>query len=256
MSSLWEPEGMVKVRIDARDMHYTPLNQAIRQAVAAGVTEIEIDHVMGQRFIADGLRGDATITIHGVPGGDLGMFMSGPTCIVYGNCEHAPGNTMDSGKIIIHGSAGDAVAHSMRGGKIFVRDDIGYRGGIHMKQYLEKRPILVIGGSARAFLGEYMAGGLILILGRKSGRPVLDRGLGSGIHGGKIVIRGGLDEVYLGVGATVNELPDDEMTEIMPLIHEFSGYFGLDGEEFLHDRYFRVTPASARPFANKYSWEV
>lgn len=247
---------MAKVSIDARQMHYTPLNQVIRQAVAAGATEIEIDHVMGQRFIADGLRGDVTITIHGVPGGDLGMFMSGPTCIIHGNCEHAPGNTMDAGKIIIHGSAGDAVAHSMRGGKIFVRDDIGYRGGIHMKQYLEKRPILVIGGSARAFLGEYMAGGLILILGRKTGRPAIDRGLGSGIHGGKIVIRGGLDEINLGVGATVSELPDTEMTEIIPLIREFSGYFGLEGEEFLNDRYFRVTPASARPFASKYSWEV
>jgi glutamate synthase domain-containing protein 3 len=145
---------MAQVCIDARGMHYTPLNQAIRQAVAAGATDIEINYVMGQRFIADGLRGEVTITINGVPGGDLGMFMSGPTCVVHGNCEHAPGNTMDAGKIIIFGSAGDAVAHSMRGGKIFVRDDIGYRGGIHMKQYMEKRPFLVIGGSARAFLGE------------------------------------------------------------------------------------------------------
>jgi len=247
---------MVSVRIDARKMHYTPLNQAIRQAVAAGATEIEIDHVLGQRFIADGLRGDVTITIHGVPGGDLGMFMSGPTCIVYGNCEHAPGNTMDAGKIIIHGSAGDAVAHSMRGGKIFVRDDIGYRGGIHMKQYLEKCPILVIGGSARAFLGEYMAGGLILILGKHTSRPGIDRGIGSGIHGGKIVIRGGLDEINLGVGATVSELPDHEMTEIIPIIEEFSRYFGIDAEKFLNDRYFQLTPASARPFANKYTWDL
>jgi len=247
---------MTQVRIDARKMHYTPLNQAIRQAVAAGATEIEIDHVMGQRFIADGLRGDVIITIHGVPGGDLGMFMSGPTCIVYGNCEHAPGNTMDAGKIIIHGSGGDAVAHSMRGGKIFVRDDIGYRGGIHMKQYLEKRPILVIGGSARAFLGEYMAGGLILILGKNTSQPSIDRGIGSGIHGGKIVIRGGLDENNLGVGAIMSELPSHEMTDIIPLVREFSEYFGIDAEEFLNDRYFRVIPASSRPFANKYTWEV
>ena len=73
------------VRIDARGMHYTPLNRAIREAVASGATEIELDNVMGQRFIADGLKGEVTITIHGVPGGDLGMFMSGPTCIVHGN---------------------------------------------------------------------------------------------------------------------------------------------------------------------------
>ncbi|NYT21095.1 MAG: hypothetical protein GKC07_04755 [Methanomicrobiales archaeon] len=244
------------VRIDARGMHYTPLNRAIREAVASGATEIVLDNVMGQRFIADGLRGDVTITIHGVPGGDLGMFMSGPTCIVHGNCEHAPGNTMDAGQIIIHGSAGDAVAHSMRGGKIFVRDNIGYRGGIHMKQYLEKRPILVIGGSARAFLGEYMAGGLILVLGKEDDRPRIDRGIGSGIHGGMIVIRGGIDEENLGVGAMMSELSPGEMSGIEPFVREFSGNFGLDPDTFLNDRYFRVSPASARPFASKYTWEV
>jgi glutamate synthase domain-containing protein 3 len=235
-------------------MHYTPLNQAIRSAVAAGAEEIILDHVMGQRFIADGLRGDVTIIINGVPGGDLGMFMSGPTCIIHGNCEHAPGNTMDAGKIVIHGSAGDAVAHSMRGGKIFVRDDIGYRGGIHMKQYQDKRPVLVVGGSARAFLGEYMAGGLILVLGKQSDRPEIDRGIGSGIHGGRIVIRGGLDESVLGVGAKLSELPG--MEEIAPFIKEYSEHFGIDPELFLNDRYVTVIPASSRPFASKYTWEV
>jgi glutamate synthase domain-containing protein 3 len=244
------------LRIDARGMHYTPLNRAIREAVSSGVTKIILDHVMGQRFIADGLRGEVTITIHGVPGGDLGMFMSGPTCIVYGNCEHAPGNTMDAGQIIIHGNAGDAVAHSMRGGKIFVRDNIGYRGGIHMKQYLEKRPVLIVGGSARAFLGEYMAGGLIVVLGRDGVRPEIDRGIGSGIHGGMIVIRGGVEEENLGVGAKMSELSREELTGITPVISEFSRHFRLDPEDFLNDRYFKVTPASARPFASKYTWEV
>ncbi|HDS63983.1 MAG TPA: hypothetical protein ENN52_07680, partial [Methanofollis liminatans] len=121
------------VHIDAADLHYTPLNKQIRAAVRDGETEIVIDHVLGQRFIADGLVGEVTITVNGVPGGDLGMFMRGPTLVVHGNADHAPGNTMDGGTIVVHGSAGDAVAHSMRGGKVFVRDDIGYRGGIHMK---------------------------------------------------------------------------------------------------------------------------
>lgn len=247
---------MDAIRIDARSMHYTPLNQAIRSAVAAGAREIILDHVMGQRFIADGLKGEVTITINGVPGGDLGMFMSGPTCIVHGNCEHAPGNTMDAGKIIIHGNAGDAVAHSMRGGEIFVRDDIGYRGGIHMKQYRDKRPVLVVGGSARAFLGEYMAGGLILVLGKESDRPEIDRGIGSGIHGGHILIRGGLDEGVLGVGAKLSLVADQGMEEIAPLVREYCAYFGLDPGPFLEDRYLKVAPASSRPFASKYTWEV
>jgi glutamate synthase domain-containing protein 3 len=243
------------VRIDAENVHYTALNRQIRKAVNEGAREIEIDHVLGQRFIADGLRGNVTIRIHGTVGGDLGMFMSGPTCIVYGNCDHAPGNTMDSGTIIIHGSAGDAVAHSMRGGKILVKGDIGYRGGIHMKQFIEKCPTLVVGGSARAFLGEYMAGGRILILGLGGRDAVDERGIGSGIHGGEIVVRGVVDEWNLGVGAMMHRCTPDEKERIMPLIREYSGHFGTNPDELLESDYTRIVPASTRPFANKYTWE-
>ncbi|HOP66857.1 MAG: hypothetical protein KO173_01695 [Methanoregulaceae archaeon] len=246
---------MKTVTIDASGLHYTPLNQEIRQAVKDGADEIIVQHVMGQRFIADGLAGNVTIRIEGVPGGDLGMFMNGPTCIVFGNCDHAPGNTMDAGRIIIHGSAGDAVAHSMRGGEIYVRDDIGYRGGIHMKQYREKRPTLVVGGTTRAFLGEYMAGGLILVLGRTSTRPIRERGVGSGIHGGKIIIRGDLDDRYLGVGARKLPLEKDDMEEIYPLIRNYAACFDIDPEPFNDDAYIQVVPSSSRPFAGKYTWE-
>jgi glutamate synthase domain-containing protein 3 len=242
-------------RIDARDLTYTRLNQLLRAAVAAGKKEIEIDHVLGQRFIADGLKGDVLITITGVPGGDLGMFMSGPTCIVHGNAEHAPGNTMDAGLIVIHGSAGDAVAHSMRGGKVYVRDDIGYRGGIHMKEYDTKRPILLVGGSSRAFLGEYMAGGLIVVLGL-DGRPAApERGIGSGIHGGEIYLRGDVPDYLLGVGATKKPAGAPDKERIAPFVREFAGHFGMDAGEILSGDFVRITPASSRPFANKYTWE-
>jgi glutamate synthase domain-containing protein 3 len=244
------------VRVDAREIHYTPLNQMIRRAVADGVTEIVIDNVLGQRFIADGLRGDGvTITINGVPGGDLGMFMSGPTLIVHGNADHAPGNTMDRGCIVIHGSAGDAVGHSMRGGRIYVRDDIGYRGGIHMKQYMEKRPVLVVGGSARAFLGEYMAGGLLIVLGLTGIPPLSERGVGSGIHGGEIFVRGNVPDNILGVGAKQKPASDDEKHTIAPVVRDYASRFSLDPTPLLASDYTRIVPASTRPFANKYTWE-
>jgi glutamate synthase domain-containing protein 3 len=243
-----------KVVIDAEGMHYTPLNRMIRQAVADGADEIILENVLGQRFIANGLRGDATITVHGVPGGDLCMFMSGPTCIVHGNADHAPGNTMNAGKVVIHGSAGDAVAHSMRGGTVFIRDNIGYRGGIHMKQYEEKRPILVVGKNAQSFLGEYMAGGLLIVLGT-DGSTYAGRGVGSGIHGGEIIIRGDVDESLLGVGAKKLPLTDDDRKRIAPVIRDFAEAFGLDPEPLINAEYTRIVPASARPFAGKYTWE-
>jgi glutamate synthase domain-containing protein 3 len=246
---------MTTVRIDAQGLHYTALNQQIRKAVADGVNEIIIDNVMGQRFIADGLKGNVTLVINGVPGGDLAMFMSGPTCIVYGNCDHAPGNTMDAGCIVVHGSTGDAVAHSMRGGRIFVRDNIGYRGGIHMKEYQEKCPILVVGGYARAFLGEYMAGGKIIVLGIGGGPAVSERGIGSGIHGGEILIRGEVDDRYLGVGAKKQHGTPQDIARITPLLRGFAMYFGIDPEPLIDSSYTRISPASNRPFANKYTWE-
>jgi glutamate synthase domain-containing protein 3 len=247
---------MTPVRIDARGIHYTPLNQKIRAAIAEGAREIVIDNVLGQRFIGDGIRGDdVTITINGVPGGDLGMFMSGPTIIVHGNADHAPGNTMDKGKLIIHGSAGDAVAHSMRGGRVYVRDNIGYRGGIHMKQYREKRPVLVVGGAARAFLGEYMAGGLLIVLGLNGVTPVAERGTGSGIHGGEILVRGTVDDRVLGVGAKQMPATQEQKALISPILEDFAAIYRIDAGPLLAAEYTRITPASARPFANKYTWE-
>jgi glutamate synthase domain-containing protein 3 len=236
-------------------MHYTPLNRRIREAVAGGADEIVLEHVLGQRFIANGITGKVHITIHGVPGGDLGMFMNGPTCIVHGNCDHAPGNTMDGGRIVIHGGAGDAVAHSMRGGEIFVRDNIGYRGGIHMKEYRNKRPALVVGGHARAFTGEYMAGGILIVLGIGKDKAVDERGIGSGIHGGEIFIRGEVDEHHLGVGAMKKPFGDEERERIRPYIEEFGTLFGIDSAPLVTAGFTRIAPASARPFANKYTWE-
>jgi len=242
--------------IDASGLHYTPLNAMIRKMIGEGKKKIVINNVCGQRFIGDGIKGDdIEITVNGVPGGDLGMFMSGPTLIIHGNCEHAPGNTMDSGRIIIHGSSGDATAHSMRGGEIFVRDDIGYRGGIHMKEYYGKRPVLVVGGKAGSFMGEYMAGGLLIVLGKGNGSPVTGKGTGSGIHGGRIIIRGKVEEKKLGVGAKIEALNEDDRKDLEKYLGEYCRFFDCDFERLKSSEYTKIVPASARPFAGKYCWE-
>ena len=45
---------MKTTRIDAKGIHYTPLNQKIRAAIADGAGEIILDNVLGQRFIGSG----------------------------------------------------------------------------------------------------------------------------------------------------------------------------------------------------------
>ncbi len=146
--------------IDAREMDFQALGRAVRGCADRRLT---IENCGGQRFIASGL-GEKEIDLYGVPGNALGAYLNGAVIIVHGNAQDAVGDTMNAGEIIIHGSAGDAPGYALRGGRILIRDNAGYRAGIHMKAYKDRVPVMVIGKSAGSFLGEYQAGGRIIVL--------------------------------------------------------------------------------------------
>ena len=147
------------MRIDAAGLHYRDLNHRVREAAAAGETDLILDNVNGQRYIGAALDGGLRLTINGVPGNDLAVFMDGAEITVNGNAQDATANSMNRGAVIVRGNAGDIVGYAMRGGKIYVKGNVGYRVGIHMKSYGQQFPVIIFGGCARDFLGEYMAGG-------------------------------------------------------------------------------------------------
>ncbi|MFA7329340.1 MAG: hypothetical protein WC081_07560, partial [Candidatus Ratteibacteria bacterium] len=126
------------VQIDALNLTHRILNENLRRAIVSGETEVRLKNVLGQRFIAAGLRNKVRIEINGTAGNDLAVFMDGPEIYLRGNGEDGVGNTISGGKIAIFGDSGDLLGHSARGGKIFVRGDIGWRGGIHAKSYQDK----------------------------------------------------------------------------------------------------------------------
>ena len=97
-------------------------------------------------------------------------------------------NTMNDGKLIVHGNCGDIMGYAMRGGEVYIQGYVGYRAGIHMKEYMDKIPLVVVGTKAGDFLGEYMAGGRIVVLGLGLGKdePVAGKFFGTGMHGGKM----------------------------------------------------------------------
>ncbi len=146
--------------INAKELDYKVLNDAIRKADG----KCTITNCCGQRFIATGMS-DKDIIIEGIPGNALGAYLNGAVITVNANAQDAVGDTMNEGTIVIHGNIGDAAGYAMRGGKIYVKGDAGYRAGIHMKAYEDKVPVMVIGGAAGSFLGEYQAGGIIVVLG-------------------------------------------------------------------------------------------
>jgi glutamate synthase domain-containing protein 3 len=183
----------------------------------------------------------------------LGAFMKGANITVHGNVQDGCGNTMDHGQIVVHGRAGDLVGHSMRGGKIFIRDDAGYRVGIHMKEYIGKRPSIVIGGTAQDFLGEYMAGGVLVVLGLNMKEKVHNaRFVGTGMHGGAMYIRG--EVRHLGEEVAVTELNEEDHKLLKSLVEEFCGYYGLNAEKILESKFNKLIPVSSRPYGNLYAY--
>jgi glutamate synthase domain-containing protein 3 len=244
------------MKIDASGVFYRQLNARLRDAVSNGAQRIELKNVYGQRYIGTGLNRPVEIEIFGTPGGDLGAFMDGPRITVHGNAQDGCGNTMNDGEIVIHGHAGDIIGLSARGGKIFVRDDVGYRAGIHMKEYGDKKPTLVIGGTAQDFLGEYMAGGILILLGLNlsEGQRHKANFIGTGMHGGVIYLRGSLEGYQLGKEVGVAELEEKGYHIILKFIGEFASHFGYDAEEILKHRFTKLFPRWLRPYGRLYAY--
>ncbi|MFP4640868.1 MAG: hypothetical protein ACLFPU_01630 [Dehalococcoidia bacterium] len=245
-----------KVSLDVSELTYRQLNAVLRQMVSNGVEEINLHNVYGQRYIGTDLDNPVTIEINGVPGNDLGAFMDGPRIIVRGNAQDGCGNTMNGGEIVIHGHAGDATGLSARGGKIFVRDSIGYRGAIHMKEYGDRRPVLVVGGSAQDFFGEYIAGGTAILLGLNltEGESHKARFLGTGMHGGVIYLRGSVDESRLGREVGIAPLEESDFEIIRGFVAEFATLFGYDPTAILEGQFIKLVPRSLRPYGRIYAY--
>jgi len=244
------------VTIDAKDILYRELNAKLRQVVSNGTQKIELRNVYGQRYIGTDLDKPVEIEIFGTPGNDLGAFMDSPRIVVHGNAQDGCGNTMNNGEIIIHGHAGDILGLSARGGKIFVREDVGYRAGIHMKEYQDKKPIVVIGGTAQDFLGEYMAGGIMILLGLnfKEGERHKTNFIGTGMHGGVIYMRGAVQEFQLGKEIGVTELNEDDYLVLKKLVGEFASYFNYNTEEILKHKFIKLFPLYLRPYGRLYAY--
>jgi len=240
--------------IDATGVYYRDLNRLLRSLDGNGIEKVEICNVYGQRYIGTDLDDHLNIDIYGTPGNDLGAFMNGVNITVHGNVQDGCGNTMDHGTIVVHGRAGDLVGHSMRGGKIFIRDDAGYRVGIHMKEYVDKRPAIVIGGTAQDFLGEYMAGGVLVVLGTNMKGEIRHdaRFVGTGMHGGTIYIRGGVR--HLGEDVAAKELNEADRQILGGLVDEFCSHYGLDAEKILESKFSKLVPVSSRPYGNLYAY--
>ncbi len=236
--------------ITAGFMEYEALNKAVRSMEDDQIT---IEQANGQRYIGSALM-DKHLFIKGTAGNALGCFLDGGTITVYGNGQDATGDTMNDGKIVIHGSCGDGTGYAMRGGSIYIRDSSGYRSGIHMKAYQEKQPLLIIGDRAGSFLGEYQAGGTIIVLGRnQDGRPPVGYFCGTGMHGGTMYLRCDTLPVSLPKQVSARDAVDSDKQVLSCLLDEYCTIFSFDKQMLLASHFFVLQANSAAPYRMLYT---
>ncbi|MBS4008806.1 MAG: hypothetical protein KGZ45_10360 [Clostridium sp.] len=244
--------------IESKGIDYRKLNEMVRVLLSQGERHIILKGVRGQRYIAAGLtEGDLLLEVEGVPGEDLAFCLGGPQVIVHGHGQNAIANTMDSGTVVVHGMGGDALAYGMRGGRLFIRDNVGYRVGIHMKEYREMKPTVVIGGTAGDFLGEYMAGGTLIVLNRQNEQASVcgqaEKTLATGIHGGEIYIFNYDVPAYLpGIGARLLSPSREDEERVRRLTEEYCAHFGFDPAPFIEREFVKIIPSDSRPFHKFY----
>ncbi len=240
--------------IEAGLTRYEKVNEDIKTALEKK-KNVVVKDVNGQRYIGCALDEGKKITVYGTPGNDMACYLNGGTVEVFGNCQDAVGNTMNGGEIIVHGHSGDAMGYGMRDGQIYIENNVACRGGIHMKEFREMRPVLVIGQNAGSFLGEYMAGGTIVLLGlnMKRGEKLFGTHCASGMHGGKIFVRGSFPKENLSENIKVANLDENDIKELKAYVKKYCKYFDADFDLIMSKPFKKLIPATSRPYANLYT---
>lgn len=234
--------------IDASMLDFRQLNAAIRDCTG----DAAVTGCSGQRFIGAGLERGKLI-LSGTPGNALGAYLNGASIEVCGNAQDAVGDTMNAGRIVVRGSIGDAAGYAMRGGELYVQGDAGYRAGIHMKAYGDKLPVMVIGGKAGSFLGEYQVGGVIVVLGlTESARPIVSNFPCTGMHGGKLFLRSDCKRILLPKQVIARPASHKDLDGIWTYLHTFCELFGGDCDELVRQPFTLITPNSSNPYKQLY----
>lgn len=233
---------------------YSEVNEEIKSELLSK-NKVTVNDVNGQRYLGCGLESGKRIEVHGTAGNDLAFCLNGGKIVIYGHGQDAVGNTMGGGEIIIHGHAGDALGYGMRDGQIYVRDNVCCRGGIHMKEFRNMKPVLVIGSNAGSFLGEYMSGGVIVLLGlnMKKGEKLFGTHCASGMHGGKIYVRGTYPKENVSPNIKAVSLTPEDEAELTVYVKNYCKYFDADFDKIMKKGFRKLIPVTTRPYANLYT---
>jgi glutamate synthase domain-containing protein 3 len=152
--------GSSTTTIDCADLTTRAINHAIRAAIAAGGTRIQLLNPSAQHNLGVALPEGIELMIEGSAGYYVGGLNDGATITVHGSAGWGAGESMLDGTIVVDGHAGNAVAASIRAGTVVVRGNASTRAGIAMKG-----GILIVSGSVGPMAGFMMQKGVLVVCG-------------------------------------------------------------------------------------------
>jgi glutamate synthase domain-containing protein 3 len=142
----------------------------------------------------------------------------------------------------------------MRGGEVYVEGSVGYRAGIHMKEYKDMKPLIVIGTKAGDFLGEYMAGGSISLLGLDlaKGEEIVGRFCATGMHGGRIYVNGSPDKYKFGKEVEKVPTTDEDTAFLKEHTDLYAKFFKKDLSHLKFKYFSKYMAVNKNPYSNMY----
>ena len=102
-------------------------------------------------------------------------------------------------------------------------------------------------------LGEYQAGGIIIVLGlHKNGKSIVGNFPCTGMHGGKMFLRGDCGNIRFSEQVTAKTAGDEDLEEIREYLSEYCADFGYSLDGILSEPFTVITPDSKNPYKQMY----
>ena len=112
---------------------------------------------------------------------------------------------------------------------------------------------MVIGGRAGSFLGEYQAGGVIIVLGlTESSRPIVSNFPCTGMHGGRLFLRSDCKNILLPGQVVARPAGQEDLRSIETYLQTFCHLFGGRYGDILRHPFTVIEPNSSNPYRQLY----
>ena len=117
----------------------------------------------------------------------------------------------------------------------------------------DKSPTMIIGGTCGSFLGEYQAGGTIIVLGLTAQeRPIVSNFPCTGMHGGTMFLRGSCDAIRFPQNVDVSHADAEDIAAIDERLTEFCTIFSYDKNVVMEEGFTKIVPSSSNPYKALY----